>query len=530
MKRIFLLILILSAYQGSTWANKYPSSFDFFAINERTLGENEDCDPEEVDGLLVFEAERFELNGDWKLGEEEGASGGKYIYFDGPNSYQQYKESNVISYDFKINNPGTYSFKWVMRQPAEEAGGDLGNDAWFYFSDDIGYGNGQALTTYYKFVGRSDLDFTLNGVAEVNHEGRGVTVVFDTAGIYTLNLSGRSHGFELDRIVLYKGISFDELPSRIALISETNTCEEEDDNPTGEEISLINPFTTFDDSALEMSLNINYDAIETRTIKVDLTELDGTVISSVSTEVDSAVGGEKEVMLTLSEPLLWNKSYIINTALNSDSTTIRLARNSFVVIADPASNTIEFVDFPEIINQPSNVVRMKYEASVNRDILLQLRRNDSWTVKTVRFNNLPKGSYERDFTIELGTLPGDGNNYTWRAIIRVNGAPWPGNISLIETGNIIVDKDFVSSTDEFRGLEKIMVFVKPNPSTDQVTIDIPKGYSFQTLEVVDSQGKVVLRKENVKGTLDLDLNVAKGVYFLKFKSPKFYGIQKIIRK
>lgn len=514
----------------STWANAHLDAPHFSATNEQAASENEDCEPEEVDGLLVFEAERFELNGDWKLGEEESASGGKYIYFDGPNSYQQYRASNVISYDFKINNPGTYSFKWVMRQPAEEAGGDLGNDAWFYFSDDIGRGDGQVLTTYYKFVGRSDLDFTLNGIAEVDHEGRGVTVVFDTAGVYTLNLSGRSHGFELDRIVLYKGIAFDELPSRIALISETNTCEEEDDNPTGEAVSLINPFTTFDDDTLEMSLNIKYDAIATRTIKVDLTELDGTVISSVSTGVDSAFGGEKEVMLTWSEPLLWNKSYIINTALNSDSTTIRLAQNSFVVTANPATNTIAFVAFPEIISQPSNVIRIKYEASLNRDIILQLRRNDSWTVKTARFNNLPKGSYERDFTIDLGTLPGNGNNYTWRAIIRVSGTPWPGNINLIETGNIVVDKDFVSSTNEFQGLEKVEITVKPNPSTDRITIDIPKAYIFQTLEVVDFQGKVVLRKTDVKGTLDLDLNVAKGVYLLKFKSPKFYSIQKVVKK
>lgn len=332
-----------------------------------------DCDPEEVDGLLVFEAERFSLNGAWKIGDDaEKASGGKYLYYDGPNSYQNVNSANNISYTFKINNPGTYSLKWTMRQPAEEAGGDLGNDAWIYFSDDIGRANG-TMTSFIKFVGRSDTDgnFTLNGAADISHTSYQVTVVFPSAGNYTMNMSGRSHGFQVDRIILNKDIANDDLAAAIALIAETNTCGGEDENPTGEEVSIANPFTTFDDSATEIPLTIAYETIEARMIKVELTETNGTVIKSTTTQV-AAGTDQTSLTLDLNAPLLWGKSFLIKTSLMNAAgdTTIRESLSSFSVTVDKSLNTIEFIDFPDPVYQTSNTVRIRYTSSKNRDILL----------------------------------------------------------------------------------------------------------------------------------------------------------------
>jgi len=82
------------------------------------------CDLIEKDGLLVFEAERFELKGKWELVENDNyASGGKYITYTGANSYKTPNLTHEISYTFHINNPGRYTVKWFMRQP-EEAEGD----------------------------------------------------------------------------------------------------------------------------------------------------------------------------------------------------------------------------------------------------------------------------------------------------------------------------------------------------------------------------------------------------------------------
>ncbi|NME71737.1 T9SS type A sorting domain-containing protein [Flammeovirga aprica] len=193
------------------------------ALNFECLGE---CEVEEVNGLLIFEAERFPLVGHWKIGTDtEKASGGKYLYYGGPNSYQKVPNGQTISYTFKINNPGGYTVKWTMRQPEGERGGDLGNDAWIYFDDDIGRAKQEALTHFEKFVGRSTDDFTLNGQLDLHNNGQPwMSVVFPEAGEYTINLSGRSSHFQVDRIILYKGMKLDEVAEKIAEIKETMNC------------------------------------------------------------------------------------------------------------------------------------------------------------------------------------------------------------------------------------------------------------------------------------------------------------------
>lgn len=170
---------------------------------------------EEKDGLCVFEAEGTKLKGQWKIGKDANkASGGAYIYFDGPNTYNEVNKDNLISYTFRINNPGNYTVKWMMRQPEGERGTDKGNDAYIYFSDDIGYAKNQKLTHYEKFYSRSANDFVLHGVAEVHGLGHSwLTAKFPSAGEYTLNIAGRSHGLQIDRIVLFKDMDMDDVKS-----------------------------------------------------------------------------------------------------------------------------------------------------------------------------------------------------------------------------------------------------------------------------------------------------------------------------
>lgn len=185
-----------------------------------------ECRMEETDGLLVFEAERFPLKGQWKLGyDSDKASGGEYIYFSGPNSYTSVNSADVISYTFKINNPGNYTVKWSMRQPEGERGTDKGNDVWIYLSDDRGYAESLKLEDYEKFYGRSDDNFTLNGVAEVHNLGhRWLTAKFPSAGEYTLNIGGRSHGLQIDRLVFFKGMTIDEAEQKMKDLAETSNC------------------------------------------------------------------------------------------------------------------------------------------------------------------------------------------------------------------------------------------------------------------------------------------------------------------
>ena len=171
--------------------------------------------------LLVFEAEQMELKGQWKLGEDKAkASGGKYIYFDGPNAYKEVNMDNHLSYTFTITDPGDYTVKWMMRQPEGERGTDKGNDAYLYFSGDVAYVKDKKMTHYEKFYSRSSDDFVLHGVAEVHDLGHGwMTAKFPAAGEYTLNIVGRSHGLQIDRLILFKGMSMDEVQSILEKVS-----------------------------------------------------------------------------------------------------------------------------------------------------------------------------------------------------------------------------------------------------------------------------------------------------------------------
>lgn len=172
---------------------------------------------EEKDGLLVMEAEETQLKGQWKLGKDaDKASAGKYIFYDGPNSYKEADLTNQVSYTFKIDNPGNYTVKWMMRQPEGERGTDKGNDVWIYLSDDVGYVKNQKLTHYEKFYSRSGDDFVLHGVAEVHDLGHSwLTAKFPSPGEYTLNIVGRSHGLQIDRIVLFAGMNMDDVKNII---------------------------------------------------------------------------------------------------------------------------------------------------------------------------------------------------------------------------------------------------------------------------------------------------------------------------
>ncbi|MEM6641429.1 MAG: Ig-like domain-containing protein [Bacteroidota bacterium] len=187
------------------------------------------CELAEIDGLLVIEAERFNLKGQWQIVEGDNlASGNKYLEYTGANSYNQANTANEISYTFSINNPGTYTFKWFMRQP-DEAEGDLSNDVWIKMEDGVGLSGGSPITEYAKFVGRSKGVFTMNGQLDINHQSSSFGANFPEAGEYTIKITGRSQHLQFDKIVFYKnGISGNDAVYMAASVTETTNCSQSD--------------------------------------------------------------------------------------------------------------------------------------------------------------------------------------------------------------------------------------------------------------------------------------------------------------
>ena len=159
--------------------------------------------------FISIEGEHFDLHGEWAFKNDKKASGGKYIEYTGSNSYQGVVDKNTCESNFEVKEPGTYTVKWFMRQP-DDAEGDKSNDAWINFSDAIQIGR-TPIKGFHKFVGRGKINFAMNGQLELHGGDQPwMTVKFEKAGFYTLQLSGRSELLQIDKFILYKDISFEE--------------------------------------------------------------------------------------------------------------------------------------------------------------------------------------------------------------------------------------------------------------------------------------------------------------------------------
>lgn len=239
MKKLLLLPFLFFALFTS--CNKDEE--DTFIPPTETPAEEETPNEEETptacfithkDGLLIIEGESFNLKGQWKVASDEKASGGKYIQYIGANSYNTQNLNNEISVKFKVSAQGNYLVRWYMRQPEEEATGDLANDVWIYFPGNLGRayidGSPYVLEHYEKFVSRSgkDGEFAYGGALDLHEPKKSsswMRVEFPEAGEYTLKICARSSLFQLDKIVLSSGISDTDAQENSRNLTESTTCD-----------------------------------------------------------------------------------------------------------------------------------------------------------------------------------------------------------------------------------------------------------------------------------------------------------------
>ncbi len=106
---------------------------------------------EEKNGLLTIEMESGILpsGSDWKTGSEDdpnlAGSTINYIFWDGAESFNALSGA-AITYNIKINNPGTYRLAWRGRIGKGTSGGEH-NDAWLKIEADDFYATKQGNAT-----------------------------------------------------------------------------------------------------------------------------------------------------------------------------------------------------------------------------------------------------------------------------------------------------------------------------------------------------------------------------------------------
>ncbi|MFC4722273.1 T9SS type A sorting domain-containing protein [Geojedonia litorea] len=195
---------------------------------------------EEQNGLLTIEMESGILpsGSNWQTGSESdpNLSGStiNYIFWNGIESFNALSGA-PITYNIKINNPGTYRFAWRGRIGAGSSGGEH-NDAWlrivaddFYATKESSSTSTQALEPkpncnsnpnrdcpvgssvdgYFKaFMNRHPINSTPEqrwGFVTNTNDGdsfRFIWATFNTAGNYSVIVDARSNFFFMDKMVL----------------------------------------------------------------------------------------------------------------------------------------------------------------------------------------------------------------------------------------------------------------------------------------------------------------------------------------
>ncbi|EAR00884.1 Ig-like domain-containing protein [Maribacter sp. HTCC2170] len=195
-------------------------------------------DFEERNGIAILEAEA-KTAGSWNNESKSGASAGRTLAFRGSNSFSA-PGSSVITYSLRINSPGTYRFIWrnkigviASHNPSTEH-----NDSWLKINASNFYGqrgshriypggsgkspvpNGASSGGYFKIY-TNKIDWSWDTWTS-DHDAHSVYATFNSAGTYTIKLSGRSNGHYVDRMVLYKESSYSLAQAQSLSLSQTN--------------------------------------------------------------------------------------------------------------------------------------------------------------------------------------------------------------------------------------------------------------------------------------------------------------------
>lgn len=189
------------------------------AANTSGGGECE-ADFVESNGMLVMEAESANLGNGWTEHTDNlGQTGTSYLEWTGGDAFNN-PGNGTTTYTFEIKTPGTYRFLWRSRivMGAENT---EHNDAWLRFPDaDDFYGQQGTSIVYPHGSGKSPtpegsgadgwfkiymnvLD-TWSWITQTSdNDAHFIYARFDSPGVYTLELSGRSNGYAIDRMVLF---------------------------------------------------------------------------------------------------------------------------------------------------------------------------------------------------------------------------------------------------------------------------------------------------------------------------------------
>ncbi len=331
-----------------------------------TVLEDEDAgcgaDYEEQNSIVIIEAENLDFASGWtRKTEVTGYTGDAYIEWLGGDNFST-PGSGLIATSIRINTPGTYIFQWRNKVGAGTDSKEH-NDSWLRFKDaddffgrkangSIVYPKGSGKTPevagdgsegWLKVYSSGTLDWSWSTLTNDNNTHE-IYVTFDTPGVYSMEISGRSNNHLIDRIALSRDgvdgtdLSLEEtlcngiesatgisVTPKTASVEEGNTLtlnyEITPANATDKEVSWTSSdaaIATVDQNGLvtgiqegdvTISVKTN-DGGFTDTAAIQVTAIDNGDCGAVYTEIDRRVIIEAE---NLNVPAGWTVSNAINS-------------------------------------------------------------------------------------------------------------------------------------------------------------------------------------------------------------------------
>lgn len=180
---------------------------------------------EESEGLVIIDLEEAPDSTEWKTKNDlSGFNGSGYLEYEGTDYFNS-PGNSIINLKVKIEKTGTYRFQWRSRIAVGESNTEH-NDSWLKFGDASKFYGKKIInadSTAFVYPKGSGLLPNPKGSSKdgwlkiyqntqnawtwqtsTNDENPfDIFVEFDTSGIYSLQISGRSAGHAIDRLSLY---------------------------------------------------------------------------------------------------------------------------------------------------------------------------------------------------------------------------------------------------------------------------------------------------------------------------------------
>ncbi len=166
---------------------------------------------QESGGVVVIEAESSSAKGSWsKESKIGGAKGGSYLIWKGPDLFSGKSAGrDTLRYTFRIQKAGNYELKWRTYIGHANTSTEA-NDSWVRFPTGKNIGGQHPINGWTKVFQNQPKQWSWSAKT-VDNVGKSVRQYF-SKGDHVMEVSGRSNGHAIDRIVLfqYGSVSFSE--------------------------------------------------------------------------------------------------------------------------------------------------------------------------------------------------------------------------------------------------------------------------------------------------------------------------------